>query len=216
MDNAGRDWLTPLAQTWHAYERDHQLATHRQLIAAHYRSDMLAMIGRRYRRPFLITAAGAAGMAAVLMIVAILGGAPWIWSLIIGLLIIAGTVSATGVYLSKRPQLLRNIRFRRTIHRLKHTAHFSRLAQTDWAIHNEQQHLFKQPLVMATLQALPANLRNQQAVAGLYVLLWRQQAPTLGQAIAMYQHDPRQVGMSRRDIRQLLYQTKAADESQTL
>ena len=69
---------------------------------------------------------------------------------------------------------------------------------------------------MATLQALPANLRNQQAVAGLYVLLWRQQATTLGQAIAMYQHDPRQVGMSRRDIRQLLYQTKAADESQTL
>ncbi|WP_063515137.1 hypothetical protein [Schleiferilactobacillus harbinensis] len=81
------------------------------------------------------------------------------------MLIVAGTVSATGVYLSKRPQLLRNTRFRRTIHRLKHTAHFSRLAQTDWAIHNEQQYLFKQPLVMATLQALPANLRNQQAVA---------------------------------------------------
>ncbi|WP_040534132.1 hypothetical protein [Schleiferilactobacillus shenzhenensis] len=208
METPGRNWLPALAQTWHAYERNRQLATHRRLVAEHYRTDMLNLIGRKYRQPFLISAAAALAAAAVLAAIAILGNAPWIWTLVLTLLVAALVISSIGVYRSKQVNLLRQPRYRRTIHRLKHTSHFTRLAKTDWAIRTEQAGLFTQPVVAATLAALPAALHTQEAVSGLYVLIWRQQAATLDQAISLYQRAPHQVGMTPYAVRQLMYQTK--------
>ncbi|MCI2171996.1 hypothetical protein [Schleiferilactobacillus perolens] len=213
MSTETQYWLTMLAQLWHVYERDRQLAIHRRLIADHYRTDMLARVGREYRRPFLTAAAAGTVVAVGLSVVAIVGDAAWVWSLVIGLLIIAGVISFWGIYQSHRMALLRSPRYRKKIHRLKHTVHFSRLAKTDWKIHQEQQHLFQQPNIVNGLNALPPALRNQRAVSILYALLYTGQAASMAIAVAQYQRGDSVRGMTPTDIRELLYQTKAADES---